>query len=341
MRKSSTKKISGKSDNKATEEKIKTATGTPRKTIANTRKKEVKKVQSKNPEKKRAKSELKVGTRTALKANKKSAGIPSKDKEKEKTRKASGKPAPGRKGKVPPTALKKVTAGKKVATKPVKKAKVEVEKKIRKKPVGTVSKIAAPVKKKVPVRKAEDAEIKKPAEKRERKKYARETAKKLTKIPKKKIKGKISEKGFPGTAEESQPAPGEILPSEYGENDMTLMPVDPHRLFAFWEVREDTIGKYDGGLTIRLYDATGIDLDHVETGTYFDIAVSERIGRRYIDVRPEKEFVAAIGIIYESSFITISRSHKVTTPRAGPSQQDDSVQKPGDVGLPVGYETAT
>ena len=94
------------------------------------------------------------------------------------------------------------------------------------------------------------------------------------------------------------------------------MPVNPTRLFTFWEVTEDTLARYIGDLCLRVYDITGVDFDGNNAQGSFDIMVSDRIGDWYIDVGPEKEYVVDIGIMYpQGIFVTIARSHSVATPR--------------------------
>ena len=111
-----------------------------------------------------------------------------------------------------------------------------------------------------------------------------------------------------------------ILPEEYGENYIKLMTVDPHKLFVFWEVREDAREAYSGDLNIRIHDMTGTDTDSL-SANYFDVKVDERIGKRYIGVSPARRFAAEIGIIYDGIFLSLAKSMKVSTPRAGVPEQ--------------------
>jgi hypothetical protein len=111
-----------------------------------------------------------------------------------------------------------------------------------------------------------------------------------------------------------------ILPEEYGENYIKLMTVDPHKLFVFWEVREDAREAYSGDLNIRIHDITGTDTDSL-SANYFDVKVDERIGKRYIGVSPAGQFSAEIGIIYDGIFLSLAKSMKVSTPRAGVPEQ--------------------
>lgn len=105
------------------------------------------------------------------------------------------------------------------------------------------------------------------------------------------------------------------LPTEYGENRITLMTVDPWKLFAYWEVRGDTLAKLKGKLVLRVYDVTGIYFDGKNANIVFDIPIHERVGDSYIGVGPNRDFIVAIGIAsLEGSFTAIARSTKVTTP---------------------------
>lgn len=109
----------------------------------------------------------------------------------------------------------------------------------------------------------------------------------------------------------------EKLPTEYGENYITAITVDPYQIFVFWEVREDSLKIFKGNLGIRVYDVTDIDFETTEANSYFDIQVSERIGSTYINVSPSKDFIADIGVFYEGIFLTFARSKRVSTPRFG------------------------
>jgi len=142
----------------------------------------------------------------------------------------------------------------------------------------------------------------------------------------------------PAPAGKWPPAPFECLPSEYGENGITLMVVNPSKLFAFWEVGEDTLQIFHGELKIRLYDITGIDLDSMDANSCIDISVNDRIGDGYINVSPGKDYIADIGIVYSKGiFITVARSLKVSTPHELIAEEKVFSEQPGDIGVRVGY----
>jgi len=142
----------------------------------------------------------------------------------------------------------------------------------------------------------------------------------------------------PAPSEKWPPIPFESLPSEYGENGITLMVVNPSKLFAFWEVREDTLQIFQGDLKIRLYDITGIDFDSMDANNCIDIAVNDRIGDGYISVSPGKDYIADIGIVYsEGIFISVARSLKASTPHETIAEEKVLPEQPGDIGLRIGY----
>lgn len=311
MKKKSTAKIiSDKSKKKEIEKKIIKALRSPKKTIS--KKREIGKVKPKAEKKSTSK---KITVKAKVKVEKKPERAKVREKQKKVAKKVIAevkkKPEQIEKKtsakiaeKSPPKAAKKAEA-KKIVEKPAEKVRA----KIKAKPAKVTKKIAAKVEKKVSIRKVKKVEIKKTVEK---------------------PRVKVEEK-YP-------PTPLEALPTEYGENGITLMTVDPYKLFAFWEVREDTLSMYSGDLNVRVYDVTGIDFDGMNANSYFDIAVNERIGSLYIDVSPEKEFVADIGIVSPYDiFITIARSNKVSTPRAMISEEGLLPQKLYETGLRVGY----
>lgn len=151
------------------------------------------------------------------------------------------------------------------------------------------------------------------------------------------IKVREAGESHPSVESKYPPTPWEALPAEYGENGITLMVVDPHKLFTFWEIREDALKIFKGKPAVRLYDVTGIDFEKVEANSFADVAVTERIGKEYIHAEPQKEYIADIGIIYDGIFITIARSQKVSTPReAVPEEALPSCQI-YESGLRIGY----
>ena len=292
--------------------------------------------------------------------------LPGKDKsaKKEKPEKRAAKAATGKKPALP--ASKKQRAVPKSTVKPVKRVKVaagaktEIKKKTEKrnKPLIAKRKKAALSEE---IKKEKVMEIFRPE---------------VTEKEKKKMKAGRTDRG-PGltdsgslkteeakeareekkadSAEEDVllPAPLETLPSEYGENSIHLITINPQRVFAFWEVREDTLKKFQGALTLRQYDITDFDFDRSDANNYVDRDVSERAGALYLDANPAKDYIADIGILYRGGiFMTIARSHKVSTPHITTARSDELVlphvtavedaespEKETETEIRVGYES--
>lgn len=231
----------------------------------------------------------------------------------QKKSKTPSKTAPKPKPKEKKTKMVKVEIKKKTSTKRALKKETKKE----------IKKGSAKIKELKPSVKAIRKESKEGKEKIEKKEAVRTSIKKKP--------TKVKEEKFP-------PTPFETLPAEYGENSITLMIVDPYKLFAFWEVREDTLKIFEGNLNMRVYDVTDIDLDCSDANSYCDIPVNDRIGSWYFDVTPGKEFIADIGIMYyEGIFITMARSNKVLPPRAAVAEVGILPERLYETGLPIGY----
>lgn len=121
------------------------------------------------------------------------------------------------------------------------------------------------------------------------------------------------------------------LSAGYGEEKIELMVRDPYLAYAYWEMtpsriqREKTWFGWNGKLTVRIYDVTGVQFDGRNAVGYFDQEVQEIIGSWYFDLgRPTHSFVADIGLLTpEGRFLTLARSNSVTMPRDGVSDVVD------------------
>jgi hypothetical protein len=349
MKKTSSERISGRSSKKEAEKASKPARALSKK--AATEKKEVKKVKAKTSGKRDATAGAKVGAKAGIKKEKESAKAPAK----ERTKKAERKSVVQRRGKTGEAkkrasryAPKKTTAGKAVA-----EVKKETKEKARKAAASAKEFLVGRVKRLV-IRQAADKHktktgvgakqktevvAEKAAKKSSRKALKKMATRRVAEMAGKRIKTGIRQKkdSSASSTKGYQTIPWEKFPVEYGENGITLMPVDPRRLFVFWEVRKDAMESYEGDLTIRVYDVVDDGFNPVDAGSYFDIAAGERMGRRYIDVRPARQFIADIGISHDGIFIAIARSPRVSTPRAGVSTPGEFSRKPSEDDIRVGY----
>ncbi|MDO8746404.1 MAG: DUF4912 domain-containing protein, partial [Thermodesulfovibrionales bacterium] len=185
--------------------------------------------------------------------------------------------------------------------------------------------------KKPTVRKAEKEEktaVKKKATERAIKKESKKIAlpaKKIARIPQRtiekierEVKGLASPQEY-GVAVTAKKA----LPAEYGEDRITLMTVDPWKLFAYWEIKENTLPKIQGTLVLRVYDITGIYFDGKNANLVFDVPVYGRIGDSFIGVGPDKVFTVDIGAVSKAGdFVAIARSNQALTPALNVAKEE-------------------
>ncbi len=139
-------------------------------------------------------------------------------------------------------------------------------------------------------------------------------------------------KYYTGPAQEQQ-AKGAYseLPLGYGEERIALMVRDPYLAYVYWELTPSRIQRekawfgWNGKMTVRIYDVTGVQFDGRNAIGYFDQEVNELIGSWYFDLgRPTHSFVADIGLLSaEGRFLTLARSNYVVMPRDGVSDVVD------------------
>ena len=106
------------------------------------------------------------------------------------------------------------------------------------------------------------------------------------------------------------------------------MTVDPWKLFAYWEVKENTLSKIKGTLVLRVYDVTGIYFDGKNANLVFDVPVYGRIGDSYIGVGPDKAFIVDIGAVSKAGdFVKIARSNKSSTPALKVAKEEGALPR--------------
>ncbi|MCX5717033.1 MAG: DUF4912 domain-containing protein [Nitrospirae bacterium] len=234
--------------------------------------------------------------------------------------------------------IKDKKPAKKVAKKSVAKGKTKAKKPIKsKKEIEEQKKTAS---KKPAARKAEKE--KKTAVRKKATEKAIEKEPKKIALPAKKIP-RIPQR----TLQKIEKSPTSLaiitakkgLPAEYGEDRITLMTVDPWKLFAYWDVREDTLSKIKGTLVLRVYDVTGIYFDGKNANLVFDIPVFGRIGDNYIGVGPDKAFIVDIGAVSKGGdFVMIARSNQAATPALKVAKEEGALpQEIYEVGPVTGY----
>jgi hypothetical protein len=124
----------------------------------------------------------------------------------------------------------------------------------------------------------------------------------------------------------------EELPSTYGESRLTLMEVDPFKVYVYWELTPpDEQAARQGSAeaataavwALRFYDVTAIDFDGTNAHSWFDISVDLSPGNWYVDLwAAEKTYCAELGLLAsDGRFKGALRSNFLQTSRAGVSSR--------------------
>ena len=120
------------------------------------------------------------------------------------------------------------------------------------------------------------------------------------------------------------------LPESYRVTEMVLLPVDPHWIFAYWEVTPQLISdlrsrlgpRASGGrYVLRIYDVTTIEFNGSNAHSSFDLPVDLSAKSWYINLwSSEKSLVGDLGyLLSDGQFLLLVRSNVVQTARAGVS----------------------
>lgn len=116
------------------------------------------------------------------------------------------------------------------------------------------------------------------------------------------------------TAAEAEAA-GDELPRSYGSHVLTVMPRDPHSLFAYWDVDWQLVFQEaqpaDRKVHLRVLNADGVEESSVE--------VEPMIGSCYVTVQePDASYAAELGYFHPATvWKLVARSETVQTPPAG------------------------
>ncbi|GMT41720.1 MAG: hypothetical protein IEMM0002_0131 [bacterium] len=122
-------------------------------------------------------------------------------------------------------------------------------------------------------------------------------------------------------------------PERYEDDRMVAFARDPFWLFSFWDINPETRRRVaersglngSGGLSLRVYDITGIYFNGQNANSYFDIDVNAIIGNWYVNVpRDGRVYCMEVGLKDASGgFFMLSRSNPVAVPRASVSDRID------------------
>lgn len=110
----------------------------------------------------------------------------------------------------------------------------------------------------------------------------------------------------------------------YGDNNITMMVIDPTHVYAYWETTEDrrrhvlhlanaTGSEYK--TVVRLYDVTDISFYGQNAWTTEEFEVNYT-PNWYFNVAGNRSYCAEIGLkLWDNRFLVIARSNVITTPR--------------------------
>lgn len=127
-------------------------------------------------------------------------------------------------------------------------------------------------------------------------------------------------------------APTELteLPSSYGRTRLTLMEIEPHWVYAYWEIMSQDIRQASHRLgaekagsqwVLRFYDVTGLKFHGDSVRGYFDVSIDLAPGNWYVNLWSSgKCYYVEIGLRSAAGrFVSLCRSNTVEVPSAGPS----------------------
>lgn len=123
--------------------------------------------------------------------------------------------------------------------------------------------------------------------------------------------------------------PPKDIPWGYGKDRVTAMPVDPERLFVYWEVTEDGLGRArktlgaaaDGAwLNLRIYDTTGRIFDGWNAHATIDQGIDRDTRQWFFQIgKPSSEAIVEVGLLArDGGFAKIARSGRIEFPRHDP-----------------------
>jgi len=105
---------------------------------------------------------------------------------------------------------------------------------------------------------------------------------------------------------------GKEIPARYGVEHLVILPVNPYKIFAYWELEKERQGE----AILRVY--------YRNRKEFFDLSVDIDSMSWYIDV-PEDgvDYQAELGIMDRSRFVPVLRSNVIKLPRKNISEKEE------------------
>ena len=122
--------------------------------------------------------------------------------------------------------------------------------------------------------------------------------------------------------------PIQHIPWGYGATRVTAMPVDPERLYAYWEITDADMERAraslpesaDTRLVLRIFDTTGRIFDGTNAHHSFDVAIQRSERQWFLTLnRPQSTAVVEVGLVgAQGAYVPLARSKPVDFPRREP-----------------------
>lgn len=113
------------------------------------------------------------------------------------------------------------------------------------------------------------------------------------------------------------------LPQSYGSDRLVLLAVNPHWVYAYWDLSSETYSKLASQreVMLRLYDVTFIEFDGTNAHRIFEAGIHLSMTRNYYFHVPaaNADYIAELGFKIEGKFVPVLRSNVVHTPSDTPS----------------------
>jgi uncharacterized protein len=115
------------------------------------------------------------------------------------------------------------------------------------------------------------------------------------------------------------------LPGGYGDSRIFLLPRDPQWAYAYWDIpnaqREDLRRQGGQQLALRLYDVTGIDVNHQSPHNLQEYGCDEMTREWYLPIPvSDRDYLLEIGYrTWDGRWLMLARSEQMRVPPVYPS----------------------
>ncbi|MBF0328212.1 MAG: DUF4912 domain-containing protein [Nitrospirae bacterium] len=80
------------------------------------------------------------------------------------------------------------------------------------------------------------------------------------------------------------------------ENIVMVMTVSPERIYAYWEISEESFAKHEGDLNLKVID--------IKSDESFLVPISDRVDEHFIAVKPGGFYVVEVGVVAKNGLFS-------------------------------------